>query len=261
VFISGGIGDVFAVESFLTNDQKENINTIYYATNKCNFIIDLFNCLKYSYPNLKHHISLWDDFSNFWAFYSLTDYLTKSIKDKNNLDLKKSQDLSILTIFDNIKNGKIHYNESSFLKEKLTNIDHLLFDEDYFIILPYSTDKRMPERDFNNKDWSETINILEKNKVKGAVINNGLDHIPKHSNIINLSNKTKTCEAIELLKKAKGFIGIDSWLSVLAAKLFSESSLQIKSQNKHCYDNAAFYYAPHKKFKFIVENIDSKKGK
>jgi hypothetical protein len=260
-FISGGIGDVFAVESFLSNEQRETLSTIYYATNKNKFIKNLFDCLKYSYPKLQNHINLWEDFSKFWAFYSLEDYLIKNNnKDKKNIDIKSSKDLSIMTVFENIKNGEMTYNGSSFLKEKLTEINHLHTKEDYFIILPYSSDKRIIERDFSNHDWSQTLKILKKNKSKGVVINNEPDAVPDHPDLINLSHKTQICEAIELLKRSKGFIGIDSWLSVLAAKLFDEPYLQIKSNNVHCHENAAFYYAPHKKFKFVVENIDSSKG-
>jgi hypothetical protein len=255
IFLTGGIGDIFAVESFLTNEQKKKINTIYYATNKKEYIEKLFCAptLSEYYPNLKNHCVLWDDFSNFWCFYSIEDYVKKS-NNKSNI-VQNSIDLSILKVFDDIKSNRIRYNESVFLKAKLANIDYLNLPQDYLTILPYSTDKRLLARDFTKKDWQNVINNLQYKNLKGVVINSGQDNVPKNENIIDLSNKLDILEAVEVLKNSKGYLGIDSWLSVLAAKLFDDPNLQIKSLNNHCYDNAYCYYAPKKNFNFITKHI------
>jgi hypothetical protein len=258
VFITGGIGDVFAVESFLTDQERDSLTTIYYATNKREPIERLFRSLK-SFPNLKNHINVWDNFSNFWCFYSLEDYLTRS-QNLNNFkkNVEKSKDLSIMTIFDQIKNKNLKYNGSSFLKEKLVDIDTFQLPENYIVLCPFSTDKRSKERDFNAEDWNQTLKFLEQKNIKGVVINSGNDIVPKNSYLIDLSNLTKIEEAVEIVKAAKGYLGIDSWLSVLAAKVFNSLSLQIKSVNSHCLNNAAFYYAPKKEFNFINTKINTK---
>ena len=255
IFLTGGIGDIFAVESFLTNEQKKRVNTIYYATNKREYIETLFRSVSGTeqYPNLKNHHILWDDFSNFWCFYSIEDYALKS-KNQSNI-IKKTKDLSILKVFDDIKSNRAIYNESIFLMVSLANISYLNLPQDYLTILPYSTDKRMKERDFDKSDWQNVIKNLQYHKLKGVVINQGNDFIPKNDNIIDLSNKLNILEAIEVLKTSKGYLGIDSWLSVLASKLFHNENLQIKSLNKHCYDNADCYYAPKKDFKFLKDRI------
>lgn len=256
IFLSGGIGDVIAIESFLSDQERQSIQTILYATNKRIFIEELFKSLT-SFPKLENHISLWDDFSDFWCFWSLEDYISKT-KEKHtqlNSKLQDCKDLSILRFFQEIKKGNANYNESSFLKEKVANISHLNLPHDYLVIVPYSTDKRIKERDFNKHDWDEILVNLKNHDLYGLVINSEKEMVPKNKLIIDMSQKTKILESIEILKGAKGYFGIDSWISVLAAKLFDVPNLQIKSRNVHCYDNAKFYYAPKTSFEFLVKNI------
>lgn len=255
IFLTGGIGDIFAVESFLSDFERSKIQTIYYATNKQQFIEQIFRSISQtpSYPNLKNHQILWKDFSKFWCFYSIEDYLKSS--NHNHKLTHFCKDLSIIKVFEDVKAKKIKYNNSTFLKEKLALIDFLNLPDDYFVILPFSSDKRMAQRDFNYNDWINIFSILKKYNKKGVVINNEKDIVPINENLINLSNKLTILEAIEVLKKSNGYFGIDSWLSVLAAKLFEKPNLQIKSLNKHCYDNACCYYAPKTEFDFLVHGI------
>jgi ADP-heptose:LPS heptosyltransferase len=256
VFITGGIGDVIAVESFLTNEEKESIITIFYATNKKDFIQILFDSLK-SYKNLKSHSVVWDDFTKFWCFYSLEDFLNKTKLNNINPRLKRSKDLSILNFFDKIHKKEVEYNKSSFLQNTLANIANFNLPENSITILPYSNDKRNKKRDFDVKDWENCIDFLKKNNFKGIVLNEGSDIVPENEIIINLSNKTSLLESIEILKFSNGYLGIDSWLSVLAAKLFEIPLLQIKSNNQHCIFHAYCYFAPHTNFSFIKTQIES----
>jgi len=57
------------------------------------------------------------------------------------------------------------------------------------------------------------------------------------------------------LKKSIGYIGIDSFLSVLATQLFAQKDLLIKSKSIFLYGHKSQYYAPHKNFEFIVRDI------
>ncbi len=255
VFISGGIGDTFAVESFLTDDERENISTIYYATNKQKTIELLFKSLK-NYE----HIVVWDDFSKFWCFFFKDQCLNTLICNSKKLenipdDFIRSKDLSISIIFDQVKKGLRQYNQSSFIKNKLTDISKFNLKYNYFVISPYSSDKRVVDRDFNFRDWANCLSYLKKTNTKGVVLNDGNESIPKDNQLIDLSKKTNILEAIEILKQAKGYIGIDSSISVLASKLFNFQYLHIKSKNKHLYDCASCYYAPQTDFSFIKPSI------
>jgi hypothetical protein len=254
IFLSGGIGDIFAVESFLTDKERNKISSIFYATSKQAIIQELFNSL--SWPKLKNHITVWDDFSDFWCFYTADECISKLSKTRQPFnEIKKAKDLSIFIVFDEIKKGNLKYNGSSFLNQKIATIKKFDLPNNYVVISPYSTDKRLIGRDFVKQDWDNCLDYLTHTNLNGVIINSGNDFVP--NGVLNLSNKTSVTEAVEILKSAKGYVGIDSWLSVLAAKLFNPPYLQIKSVNKHCYSNADCYYAPQTDFSFIVKEINA----
>lgn len=253
IFLTGGIGDIFAVESFLTNQERERITTIYYATIKNKEIEELWKALP-NYPNLQEHITVWNDFSKFWCFSSMNDYLyyCKKIKIKPQIFFQNTTDLSISIVFGKINRKDIFYNNSSFINHKLT--DYPCLPNDYIVVCPYSSDKRLIGRDFDLKDWENCLKYLEDNKKIGVLLNKGNEIVPIHNNIINLSNKTTITECVEILKKSKGYIGIDSSLSVLATKCNFEV-LKIKSINPHLYNYINCYYSPNNDFNFVGKNI------
>ncbi len=254
-FITGGIGDVFAVESFLSDLERKNLDTIYYATNKRKPVELLLRSVP-SFSNLENHIVVWDDFTDFWCFFSLQDCLAK-LANKITVpkELRSAVDLSIFPFFQKIREGRKRYHDSSFLNYKLTDIDEFKLPSDFLVVLPYSTDKRLFNRDFSLSDWRITKEFLDLLDIKAVIINGNTDPIPETDRFIDLSGKTTVTQAIEILKSSKGYWGVDSWLSVLAAKLFDNQWLQIKSVNKHCYDNAMCYYAPKTKFDFLKDKI------
>lgn len=270
ILITGGIGDFITLESFMLESERKSIESIFYATRAQKIIQEISQSLP-SFPNLKNHIILWDDFSQRFSFASknevITALATKSRKITNNTERNKSErlftllkditDYSINAIFREIPNLR-PYNNSSLLIHKIADISKFSLPKDFFIICPYTpNDRRNPRRDFDKKDWNIILTFLEKIKIPGVVLNIGNDYIPESQYIINMTNASNFCESVEILKLAKGYFGIDSSLSVLAAKLFNEPNLVIKSNNNHCYINKHIYYAPHnRKFNFIKRSIE-----
>jgi ADP-heptose:LPS heptosyltransferase len=256
IFITGSIGDFFALESFLTEEQRKSISRIVYATQKKSEIQTLFSSLS-NFLSLKEHVSIWTDFSDRWCFFDKQECIRQfAIKKKSvPADLHVAEDFSILMKFPMIMNGSLTYNGSSFLKQKLAEISRFDLPKSYVVICPCSTDKRLANRDFDVKDWTECLKWLEKIGKKGVVLNTGKDSIPSSDFLIDLSNQTSINEAVEVLKSACGYIGIDSSLSVLATKLFFGPTLQVKSVNPHCYRYAKCYYAPQTDFSFMVREI------
>lgn len=285
MLFTGGIGDFITIESFLNEEERNGLETIFYATRAHETIKEIISVLP-NYPNLKNHIVLWDDFSRIFAFHNKEEVFrnlarrnsnsTTSAVDKAKMArwsqlLKKVEDMSISRIFAQIPQRR-PYNNSSFLKYCLKDISefilpgHKQFDtklleqneNKYFVICPYSpNDRRNANRDFNESDWQTVIKILKSKKMFGVVLNIGNDTVPNDSILINLSNKTNFIQSIEILKKASGYIGIDSSISVLATKLFNLPNLLVKSQNQHCYINKKVYYAPKDKFDFLVKNLST----
>lgn len=253
IFISGGIGDIFAIEAFFSDKQRKNLQTVVYGSKKSSVISDLFRNL----PNysIQKHIEEWTDFSKFWCFLSKKQcetYVKKPSK-----DFQESEDFSIARIFSKINKSQWQYNYSSWLIYKLASIEKFNLPDFYVTICPYSTDKGNPHRDFNEKDWEVVLNYLEKENLKGVVVNKGTDTVPDHPNLIDLNNLTTMAEAIEILKNSKGYLGIDTCFSVLAAKLFSADSLMIKIINNHGLNYKNIYFAPHMTFDFLFSKANT----
>lgn len=252
IFLSGGIGDVLALESYMSDEQREILMTICYGTNKQAPIEQIFRALP-NYTSLKNHQIAWNDFSKFWCFLfkrECGDRLST-----RTIEFDEAEDWGIMSKFPKIKQGLLHYNNSSLIINKLCSIDHIPLPVNYYVISPYSSDKRIKTRDFGDDDWAATIYYLIKRNKNAVVLNSGNEYVPNNPCLINLSGKTSFIEAVEVLKKANGYIGIDSSLSVLAAKIFEYPNLIIKSRNDHCYSNKHIYYAPHSKFNFMNTDI------
>ena len=258
ILITGSVGDAITIESLMTNDERQNINHIFYATRASMPCIELFANLP-TFPNLKIQTLLWKNFTNIFAFNSKEHLIDKMCAYQPNelqITIKKLtshlEDWSISKIFD--KRRKYSY--SSFVRLNLANINKFNIPENYYCICPYSgNDKRNPYRDYNKLDWDNTINILKSREMRGVVINKGDEYIPENQILLNLNAKTTIREAIEILKKAKGYIGIDTAFAVIAAKIFNSPNIIIKSINDHCYRCANFYFAPQETFNFINTEI------
>ncbi len=246
LFLTGGIGDVFAIESYFSDETRKNLDTIYYGTRQHKIIQEAFSGVSNIFPNLKNHIVSWSDFSNFWAFYSKLDCARKMSSNGIPVshDFHQSADWSISKIFNDIKRNKKTYNGCSFLKQKPINISRFLLPAEYVVICPYSTDKRLSDRDFSARDWQAVQYYLEKSGYQGVVLNSGNDTIPNCKCLTNISNQTSILESIEILKSSKFYIGIDSCMCVLAARHFFPANLIIKSVNGQFYDCKGIYCAP-----------------
>jgi hypothetical protein len=257
IVLTGGVGDVLALESFFNDSEREKLETVYYATRKSALIIEIFRRF-YNFPNLKNHYVSFDDFSKFWCFYTKDELIVHLKTKRMNLPpgIIQSEDWSIMPKFARIHSGYMKYTGSSVLKNNLCNVHDFGLPEKYFVICPYSSDKRVSSRDFDDNDWKNTKTMLYRKNLRGVVLNLGPDIVPSDDCLIDLSNQTSIIEALEILKKASGYIGVNSVLSVIAAKLFVYPDLIIKSTDDHCFKHKDIYYAPHKSFEFIKNSIE-----
>lgn len=256
LFFSGGIGDVVTLESFMTDQQRSSLSTIYYGTNKQAAIEPLFKSLP-NYPKLKNHIIVWNDFKDFWCFFSKEDCIRKMAQNGKacSENLRYAHDFSISPKFADIRAGLLQFNGSSFLKHKVASIEHFGLPASYLVICPFSTDKRIRSRDFNQDDWNQCFESLRTIGLKGVILNRGNDIIPNGKDLIDLNNRTTMPESIEILKASKGYIGVDSALSVIAAQKFQFPLLQVKCNNDHCFNNRQCYYASQTDSIFLVKYI------
>jgi hypothetical protein len=255
LFWTGGIGDVLTLDSYISPEDRQEVLAFLYATHKQNTIKELF--LKNScYPNLTLHQTIWDDFKNRWCFYSKSEVISKLEPSQRLPYVLDSEDWSIANKFNEIRRGLHSFCGSSFLVpgNKLCDITQEL-PEKFCVICPFSTDKNIKNRDFISEDWRCLFGFLERRSIFGIVLYRGIDVVPSHKQIIDLSNKTTMLESVEILKKSIGYIGVDTCFSVLAAQLFEPQEICIKSINAHLYSNINIYYAPHTSFSFVHKDI------
>lgn len=252
LFLSGSIGDVLALECFLTDADRQSLSVLYYATQKYAEIERLFRAVP-SFPNLRDHHVAWSDFTHFWCFFSKEDCVTFLRSSRRDIHpaLAQARDFSITAQFPRVHSGQLRYNGSSFVRHAVADLGRFVLPEAYAVVCPYSTDKRITQRDFDAQDWEHCVRYLRHFGLKGVVLNTGTDPVPADESLLDWSNATTIAEAVEITKGARAYVGIDSSMSVLAPKVMPPDRLVVKSVNGHCYENAACYYAPLREFPFL----------
>jgi len=236
IVISRAIGDFIAFESFLTDKEKINLKEVIYLSS--NESIPHFECISKSKfynnnckktiikrPHKINEVEFKNNLLNSYFYENQEINKDKVLIDWNFYEGKHEQ----LLRNQNIKNY-------SFAKEKICEIDKFELPQKYISILAW-TYSRTKKRLFNIEDWYETIKILKSKNIKGVILNNQkwyLDNlwfqeILKENCFINLIEKTNYFEAIEIVKNSKGFIGIDSSLSIIATQSLKEKSIMIKA--------------------------------
>ncbi len=258
ILLTGGVGDFLALESMMSHEERTAIHTICYATRQHISIRQLIELFP-SFSNVKDHIVVWDDWSSFFCFLFKSEVLGKLTTVPEGV--QSATDFGITRKFPEFNKEKRTYINSSPMMYKIADVSKFNIVNNYICICPYSVnDKRSNERDFTNSDWSNVISYLTQSDQIGIILNVGEDSVPKNSKLIDLSNMTTFAESIEILKGGKGYIGIDSALSVIAAKLFSQPNIHVKSKNKHLKEWQHIYYSPLKDFSFIVNSFDGLAG-
>ena len=271
IVITYAVGDFIAVESFLTDKEKENLKGIIcLSSGKC---IPHFECIKKSkFYNKSCEIICIErpnGIDNFEIRNNLLiDYLNKNLKiDKNKILIdynfyNQNDQYKEILKNQNLKNY-------SFTKEKLCEIDKFELPNKYISISAWSYDYKK-NKGFDIEDWYETIKILKYNNIKGVILNNQnwyLDNlwfqeILKQDCFISLIGKTNYFEAIEIVKNSKGFIGIDSSLSIIATQALKEKTIIIKaSKTSGAYIRTNYFYSNLKTKDCLIEKIKLNKLK
>lgn len=231
ILLTGGLGDVFALESFFPVEMRQVLHTIYYASPVAKEVSRLFSCLP-NYPRLQNHIDLG----------ATKTYYRKSEVEKD-FGKVPAKDFSIASIFSDLK----EYTGSSLLTYTLAEVRKPV--EPYMLICPSSAWGQWSDRDFNEADWQTAITFLEQRQRLGLVVQHTNHKVPHHR-LLRLAEDMPIEKAVELCKGATGYMGIDTCWSVLAAKLWT--CLSVKSNQQGGADTwKHVYYAPRKAFDFL----------
>ena len=237
LLITNGIGDFLAAESFWPEAKRRELTTVYYATRQWRAIRELLEAFaRKNYPRLKHHVVLWEDFDESEAFcFTSAGDVTQRVRVPPGVE-----DFSIARVFPEVTEGLLHHTGSTALRYELADVTHLELPQRFFVIFPQTDDNLPPERNFTSRDWLDALAWIADAGGRAAVILGGpvdesdrfrrpeLSPRPGELDVLDLRGHTSILESIEVLKRAEGYLGIDSWLSVPASRLFRWPKLAIK---------------------------------
>lgn len=170
------LGDFFALESFLTNRERTDLDEVLYYTPQAKLIQEVLTAL----PN--YHIAKHTDLTG--------KFLTTSPQVK---------EWGIDTLFPEIAKGTRHYTYSSLIRYPLADLTPFNLPDHYTVCQPYGSNRAID-------NWHDIPS--------GTVVLGDKGECPER--MINLIGQTTILEAIEITKKAQSFIGVDSCLSIVA---------------------------------------------
>ena len=286
-FINGAIGDFLLFDSFLNNEIRSKIKKIYIwnpfhpLNPKANLVEKLIRSnynynpqtqIKIlSYPfdtgyNPQNNIKFCFDLH--WLRSIIFNIVEKEKLNKNKIFIQHDIFLNATKDMQSLNNYKktlrrIPTNSSYWHKDLCGNKLDKKFSfikEKYCVIVPFTSQDRC----FKPWDFTETFKILDKTLKMQGVILSGYEMNITHHNVVNLSTQTTINESIDIVKKANAFIGIDSFLSIVATECIDELKVIIKTETyglNHPYfynkvkniNNVIYDFVNYKKFSSNVK--------
>lgn len=265
LIFSTGIGDAFCLDCLFTQDFRESITEIYWA---CKYGQPLSYVFKnnFFYKNLKQQYFLKEnDVKNFFESKFGKEYQHHSNPhvckfwhfkdDPSDWNHRDGYELAhqVFGLNEKIKflnasailKQKQTFNGSSFLNNaNLNDFDwdkYNIFPNEY-ILVHQSSDNR-PKSDIssiNEEDWQiiDKISIEQNKKVVIITDQNELKVPLKNYLIINVFNlplEKSLINICALCKYSYYYIGLDSYVGILCAKILNPEKLYIKSYDKNIY--------------------------
>ena len=259
IFWCGGVGDILAMLCFLTEKEMQNVEEIYFCTPYTMNIIGPL--LPYCFPNFKQCCDLTENRPPIGYPHNLIDAAIRTPH-----FLHPVNDFFCLTDYSWMDNwdrdvflGPRTYRPPSITKLGLPSVSSFSLPRRFVVINPCSTTRgknKNSDRDLVEADWDALVGSLERSNVHGVVLNWGEEKVPEHSSLIDLTNKTNVIQAVEITKRAIGFAGCASWVSVLASKIFPSNKLVVKSAHlRRLAVFSHFYYSPLVGSDFLVQKF------
>ena len=252
ILLTCGIGDFFALECFLTKEEKESVQSILWASRARRALEGMVSIV---FPNLQQQIRLLDNFGPYGSDTFCINGFRELARFGIDYDPLKVKDYSIKGLIPQVLQKSRTYQGSTICQTDLCDITQFDLPKTYCVIHPYSRNAAEAGRDLTE----EELNIISKRlmvcKMMGIVLNVGNKMGNKCPNIIDLTNETSLLESVEITKRATKFVGCASCLSVIASKMISEHSLAIKANEMLRRRLWAFYYAPRDNNQFLHRSL------
>lgn len=260
--VTGGIGDFIAMDYLYKFSRRYNL---IFLTASGKNMRDLL--IQYGYPKKYYALYFnWKAFGN--PGFQNTEELVKNYPEM--LRLSRIQYIHISEYFGPMLKLTSYIN-SSFSYYCIISSTHpewisgFNLPDNIAFIAPYTEDisvncincrrRHTPSyicnysRNFAVGDYMNTCAILKARGLIGVIVSCENINIPEElqSMLINLSTQTTLPQCIEILKRSKCYIGVDTCFSVIASKIFRDPrNIFIKSINPGLYQYSANYYFPHK---------------
>jgi len=256
---TGALGDFIGAEPYISEEEKDSITEILWATRNREEIQSAFD-LKKIFPNLREETILFDDFCDErptrpWQegdrFINIGTKSDLNLKCKLNLsqeELDEINDYSLDSILQGIFSGTRQYSRSRISEiENFPDIDTFKLPENYVVIHPWS-DAEINGREFDDQDWTSIYGFLERFNLTGVVVNRSQFRSPMHDRLIDLTNKTSLQETFNIIKNASAAIMCASSPACYATKIFVKNQIWLKGGYDHMFSDWAthFYHGPFK---------------
>jgi len=243
VLLCGGYGDFYAIEAMMSPEAKRATGAVHIA---CPAADDIATLIR--------HVRGWEGVDTYVLPTNGRTYHTKWAVEQAFGPLPGVEDWSIASTFP--KN--LPYVGSGLLSSPLGPVPDFVPDPPYVAIVPHSGWGRWHDRDFSPADWAACLATLDRLSLTGVMLSKETAPVaPDHPRLVDLRGQTTILETIEILKHAVGYAGIDSGLSVLAAKLFPADRLAVKSVKDHCYQWKHVYFAPWTTYQFLDTKLNT----
>lgn len=276
--INGAIGDFILFDTFLTKKLRDDLESIviwnpYVPRNPKGEIVEAIirnnplyskkikikainlqpykgeskpkldvNWINYNITAIKNE----DDFKK-EEYIVQHDIWSHAMSSKKNLDL-------YINLMRNITPSSFYLvdNHSSKLcKEKLCE-KYSVLKEKYCVLAPFTNQLRF----LSDLDLQEVTKIIKSWDIPVVILSGDkLDINLKGIDVLNLSGKTSVFESTQITKNASGYIGIDSFLSLIASETLPHNNIIVKT--KMIGINHKYYYNKVKDVnKIMYKNVD-----
>lgn len=226
-FFSCGAGDFIAIESFLEDSVKRQIREFYLFTRSAPFIIDLIRLHPY-WQSCKIHVPYTDAQIKAFGVYAFYDIKhLRRTTGKEHSELNDATDFSGEALYPAILAGHEKYKESLFKIYPLP--------VDVVIDRASNADDRMVKKGRNLTDTELEI-IMDRKKGKTFAFPS-----PETTTMI---------DALGLVSGCTEFYGVDSMLSVFAARQDNIKKIQVKTINP-IYKKWKAIYDPNNKIEVL----------
>jgi hypothetical protein len=253
---TGALGDFIGAECFITNQDKDTITTLLWATRNRSEIQSSVD-LKDIFPNLKEEVVLFDnwsdnrptrpwepgdDFMNIHTKVDLNRMCNLNLSEKELADIN---DYSLDATLQRIFQGQRWQSSRYTTRSVWPSIGQFSLPQRYVVIHPWS-DAEINGREFNDSDWASIFRFLNHIGAVGVVVNRSTKAPPNHPNLINLTNKTTIKETWAIIAAAESCILCSSSLACFASKIFPKDRIWIKGGHEYIFSEWAtyFYHGP-----------------